>query len=180
MKKVLLILLFFPLVESPAHALFEGDSAKRAAIGGPDYPYPEISGVQVQNNTDYDIEELVAWFCNRIGLRDVFIRVSYLREVPGYDGMVVMHHPKIYFIRIRKDINNYRWVCLHELIHVKQYVSGDLSVLGKSVVSYKGKRINLDEVDYKHRHYEHEAQWETVAFWKKFMRYKRDNGDVEG
>jgi hypothetical protein len=52
-------------------------------------------------------------------------------------------------------------------------------VLDRSLVKYKGKKIDLGEVDYQHRTYEHEAQWETLVFWKKFLRYKREQTELK-
>lgn len=132
---------------------------------------PDISGVILQNNTSYDLDVLVAWFCEFVGLEDVLIRVSYLSGFKEYEGMVIMQNPKLYCIWIQQDITNYLWVCLHELVHVKQYALGELKVLNKSLVSYKGKEIDLEYIDYKHRSYENIARWETLAYWKKFKKY---------
>jgi predicted metallopeptidase len=45
----------------------------------------------------------------------------------------------------------------HELIHLKQYNSGDLNVIGNGVVLWKGKEIKVLDIPYEQRPWEKEA-----------------------
>jgi hypothetical protein len=52
-------------------------------------------------------------------------------------------------------------VLSHELVHLKQYNSGDLNVVGGGIVIWKGNKINVLDIPYEQR------PWEIEAFNKQ-------------
>jgi hypothetical protein len=61
----------------------------------------------------------------------------------------------IYIEDINKD--DAITVLSHELIHLKQYNSGDLDVIGDGIVLWKGQKINVMDITYEQRPWEKEA-----------------------
>ena len=58
-----------------------------------------------------------------------------------------------------EDINKDEAITVlsHELIHLKQYNSGDLDVIGDGIVLWKGQKINVMDIPYDQRPWEKEA-----------------------
>lgn len=119
--------------------------------------YPFEREINLFNTTDYPLDELVYWTCKYLDINEVFIRIDYLPEHYRERGVVKKFYDRAYQINLKKNLGNVRLVVIHELIHVKQYESGDLKSLHGSFVDYKGKKMNLDRIDYMARGFESEA-----------------------
>lgn len=131
--------------------------------------------VNLINSTTYDLDDLVHWACRYLDIDDVFIRVEYLPDNYTEEGLVKKIYDKIYYIYLKKGLLNLNLVVMHELVHVKQYESGDLNILSASLVTYKNKAIDLNRVDYAERTYENEAHLKGRQVWRDYQKHKRES-----
>lgn len=130
--------------------------------------------VNVINSTAYDLDGLVLWACHYLHIHDVFIRIEYLPDNYVEEGLVRKIYDKIYYIYLKKGLLNLNLVVMHELVHVKQYESGDLNILSASVVTYKNKTIDLNRIHYRDRSYEHEAHAKGRQVWRDYQKHRRE------
>ncbi len=119
--------------------------------------YPLVREINLFNTTDYPLEELAYWTCQYLGIKEVFIRIDYLPDHYRERGMAKKIYDKAYQINLKKNLGNVKLILIHELIHVKQYESGDLKSMQGSFVEFKGRQIDLERVDYMERDFEFEA-----------------------
>ncbi|MCE7055994.1 hypothetical protein LZF95_15035 [Algoriphagus sp. AGSA1] len=131
-----------------------------------------IRGLHIRNHTYYDVKDPIHWFCEKYDIRDAYIRVSFLDRSDFY-GMISHQQPNIYFIRLRKGCPNVGVVLMHELMHMRQYHSGQLTQSEQKSVMYHGRKINLDEISYKEREFEKDANREGSVLWKTYKRLLR-------
>ncbi|MDR7128110.1 hypothetical protein J2X69_000438 [Algoriphagus sp. 4150] len=138
-----------------------------------------IQGLHIRNHTFYDVEDPIRWFCEKYDIRDAYIRVSFLDDLSDFHGMITHHQPNIYFIRLKKRCLNIGMVLMHELVHMHQYHSGQLTQSEEKSVMYHGRRINLDEISYKEREFEKDANRDGLLLWRDYKRLQR-KGKQEG
>ncbi|WP_057938556.1 hypothetical protein [Algoriphagus resistens] len=131
-----------------------------------------IRGLHIRNHTYYEAKDPIRWFCEKYDIRDAYIRVSFLDRSDFY-GMISHQQPNIYFIRLRKGCPNVGVVLMHELIHMHQYHSGQLTQSEQKSVMYHGRKIDLDEISYKEREFEKDAKRDGPLLWRTYKRLQR-------
>jgi hypothetical protein len=123
--------------------------------------------IEVVNGIDFDIDTTVLTIADKIlNLDTVKIHIYYGSvTLESDDGIVVNTFaqknpfPHSYTIFIGKNVNKaqiYR-VLSHEMAHIKQYETGQLIPLEGKKVKYKGKIIDLQQVEYMRRPFEIDA-----------------------
>lgn len=107
-------------------------------------------------------ENVVNWFCNKY-LRSYKIEIEVLHRgllregVYGWCDIIgETYRPRTFLIEIHNKLNNQDYIktLLHELIHVQQYVLGDLRIKS-SKRYYKG--VCIEDVEYENQGHEIEA-----------------------
>jgi hypothetical protein len=179
-QKIFFFMILFCLTSLPFHA-----SAIKFSTGlGPqEFPNPLglmgsdsvlISGLHIRNHTDLDVETPIRWFCKKFGIENAYIRVSYF-ESPDKPFLGILTHqvPNVYFIKISRRSWSAGAVLMHELVHVRQYYTGELSQQSHSKLMYMGRQIDLHEVSYAERKYEQAALSEGNSLWKAFRKEKK-------
>jgi hypothetical protein len=140
--------------------------------------------VNVVNNTNYDVEDIIFWACNYLGIKNVTICVANQPRAFNNDGMLIKHDD-LYFIYLKKRLLGVNKIIVHELIHIQQYERQELVRINPHTVNYKGNEFNLNKIDYLQRPFEVDAHAEDSRIVNKYFRFKRElrknlrNLDVE-
>lgn len=112
--------------------------------------------LHVINNTSYNVEEIIRWTCDYLEIRNVTICVAPQTRYFEQSGFVIKQDD-IYYIYIKENLASVHLIMVHELIHVKQYETGELRISNGRLVNFKGANINLKKIPYDLRSYEVEA-----------------------
>jgi len=123
--------------------------------------------IEVVNGTNFDIDTTVLTIADKIlNLDTVKIHIYYgTVTLEDDDGIIVNTFaqknpfPHSYTIFIGKNVNKAQInrILSHEMVHVKQYETGQLIPLEDKKVKYKGKAIDLQQLEYKRRPFEIDA-----------------------
>jgi hypothetical protein len=119
-------------------------------------------------------ESVVEWFCKEY-LKNYKIEVEVLHRglmregVYGWCDIVGENcRPRTFLIEIHNRLNSEDYIktLLHELVHVQQYVLGDLKVKS-SKRYYKG--ICMEDVEYENQGHEIEANGMEEFLYKEYL-----------
>lgn len=135
----------------------------------------------VLNGTDYGIDTLTRVVLSEVYQMDsVDILIGYmpspLEGVKLDNGLplaaYIVPHPykeKSYFIFMSRylDKTTLLIAITHELVHAKQYYSGDLVKIDEAIYIYKGDTINAMDIEYMERAYERDAYKEESQVIRK-------------
>ncbi len=131
-----------------------------------------IKGIHIRNHTDYELEDPIVWFCLTYGINDAYIRISYLDHLHSYQGMISYQYPATYFIKIKKNHPNPVQILMHELVHLRQFYTGELQQSGEKSVMYMGSEIDLGHIPYPKRPFEISAFKQTPLLLKEYRKSK--------
>src|SRR5690606_8656874 len=118
-----------------------------------------------------DVEDIILWASEYLGIKDVTICVGYQKRRQE-EGLVVKHE-NIYFLYLKKNLISFRTIIMHELIHIRQYEEKDLVTINPHTVSYKGYVMNLKRTEYLRRPYELEAHSKDSQLLRKYFKHKK-------
>jgi hypothetical protein len=129
---------------------------------------PKDNYIINQSSVPY-LDTIVAIGMNEIGKSGFSVRIKDLttefldnQSVNGLElGAVIIGSGKNYIIYVDPGLDKKRVIDVlsHEIIHLKQYSSGDLMVIDgvKGLVNWKGEMIEVLELEYSSRPWEIEA-----------------------
>lgn len=132
----------------------------------------EKSFLHVINNTTFDVEEVVRWTCGYLDIRNITICITPQTRYFKEEGFVIKQGD-IYYIYLKKKVSNLKLILIHELIHVKQYESKQLTKIGRTRVSFKGNIIDLTRKEYGRRSFEAEAHANDSRILGEYYRHLR-------
>jgi hypothetical protein len=122
----------------------------------------------VKRATKFYAEELLS----ERRLRDIYIRIKFSKklEVYGYASVednTGTKKPKEFLIEVHSKIGaaDILKTIAHEMVHIKQYACGELD---ETLMSWKGKRVDSDSLDYYDHPWEVEAHGLEVSLFSKF------------
>lgn len=125
------------------------------------------SQVIINNQTDYEVDNLIRKTCTLLGVDSVFINVRYFNDIIHWEdisykfhGAVFNNGNSIYTILLYDDNytkRNLERIVVHETIHIYQFHSGRLIRIKENVYDYDGKIINMREIKYEDRQFEIDA-----------------------
>jgi len=90
--------------------------------------------------------------------------VTQLEKEQDYLGITVEHRPDVYVVAIKTNVDEREMarVLAHEIVHVKQMLTGNLvqkvvKGVPTTTVMWKGKKFDVDKVEWIRRPWEREA-----------------------
>lgn len=105
-------------------------------------------------------------------LRDIYIRIKFSKklDVFGYASVeddTLSKKPKEFLIEVHSGIGapDIFKTIAHEMVHIKQYACGELD---ETLTTWKGKRVDSNDMDYYDHPWEIEAQGLEVSLFAKF------------
>lgn len=105
-------------------------------------------------------------------LRDVFIKIKFNEKIGVYgyasvEDINLTKKPKEFLIEVHSKIGapDILKTIAHEMVHIKQYACGELD---ETLMSWKGKRVDSDSLDYYDHPWEIEAHGLEVSLFSKF------------
>lgn len=123
----------------------------------------KISGVKKKAFKN-EIKEALTFFAKELKVkdyRDVTVSVKAMRKMDALGYCSIKHYDdedRISTILMEVKLNQGRDEMIntlaHEMVHVKQYITGELS---EDLDVWKGKKINSDDIDYDDQPWEIEA-----------------------
>lgn len=129
----------------------------------------------------FDIEELIEFLSDALEISDnVELTLIYnnklldkLSNQVDYSAFLFSPQPHHYILYVREDIDLSYVIC-HELVHLKQYESGNLKVSADfKEITWNGHVYN-DNYPYDKREWEQEAFSKQFVLWKMFKKFKRN------
>lgn len=84
--------------------------------------------------------------------------------------------PKMFQIRLAKKIKNFRRIIqtiAHEMVHVKQFVKGEMEdiIFDETKIKWKRKIINMNHIEYWDYPWEIEAYGREIGLYMKFKEF---------
>lgn len=131
------------------------------------------------------LEEAVETFTRKLmpNATDLDIEIELIRDLyrkEGVKGDMIVHDddeevPVEYSIRLDSAMHNQALVraLAHEMVHVKQYVLGEMRDAGPKRVIWKGKKHVFDGYTYWDSPWEIEAYGRETGLLEHFVRYRR-------
>ena len=105
-------------------------------------------------------------------LKDIHIRIKFNKKIDvfGYASVEddnITKKPKEFLIEVHPKIGaaDILKTIAHEMVHIKQYACGDLD---ETLMSWKGKRVDSNNLDYYDHPWEIEAHGLEVGLFSKF------------
>lgn len=137
----------------------------------------------IGKHQEKDAEQMVKYYADLLELGShISIVVSYHTDLPkGVAGYTLFksiegNHPimQVYIkIDIEQSANAKMITLAHEMIHVKQFVKGELVHCGHNAYRWNGKIYrHIHEIPYKQRQWEREALKKQYALSKQYRRHK--------
>jgi hypothetical protein len=106
--------------------------------------------------------------------------ITHLYRKEGVKGDVLCEDddekiPNEFTIRLDASMNPQALLCslAHEMVHVKQYVTGEIRDVGGKNVVWKGKKHVCDGYTYWDQPWEIEAYGREKGLFENFVRYRR-------
>ena len=134
------------------------------------YAQPEV--VIRGSRDSLAVKNQVLQYLDNLEVReDIHLQIMFLHKLPNalagitYQlGTIAPYHYQLFRVYVDNKLSKYeqRLVLAHEMIHVKQYVKGELKVTNKEEVIWKGRKYQYDYS------YNRQMPWENEA-------YKHDN-----
>lgn len=128
----------------------------------------------VNNSKPNFIDTIASVGLDAAGLKGIVLVIDDLSDVAksNFDGTLEAHIKYFdgVFYLFMNDLDREKAISVisHEIIHINQYVSGDL-IYQNGLVYWKGREYNLDEVQYDNR------PWEDDAYSKESSLASRVN-----
>ena len=136
----------------------------------------KISGVK-KKVLKNEIKEALHFFAKELKVKDyhdVTVSVKAMRKMDALGYCSIKHYDdedRISTILMEVKLNQGRDEMIntlaHEMVHVKQYITGELS---EDLDVWKGKKINSDDIDYDDQPWEIEADKVGDMLDEKFER----------
>ena len=137
-------------------------------------PRIRIYGAEASSSIRWELKDAAAFYLDRIvipkKLKDITITSRELKD--NWGDIVQLRGGCSYTIRIDNTlrIDNMLRVLAHEMIHLKQFVYGELS-FDSRYTYWRGKRLP-NNISYEKAPWEHEA---AVGEWEWFRHYQDRN-----
>jgi hypothetical protein len=150
------------------------------------YPHPHVH--VIGNNQQQEVIEMVNFYADLLDLGpQISIIVSYDSDLPkgihgytmfkAYDGENAVMQVYIK-ISTEQNANAQRLTLAHEMVHVKQFVKGELVHYGHEKYSWNGiVYTHIHLIPYLRRQWEREAVREQYVLFKQFRRKKMQQND---
>ena len=133
----------------------------------------KLSSIQKQAISYFAKKLFTPQMRRNIGIRIIFRRT--MKDAYGFaeiDSYNVRGNPRDFIIEVNATLDNEEKLhtIAHEMVHVKQYVYGELN---EDMTEWRGKEVDSDVITYA------EQPWEIEA-WKKGYKLYREfrNGNV--
>lgn len=105
-------------------------------------------------------------------LKDIHIKIKFNKKIDvfGYASVQddeVTKKPKEFLIEVHPNIGapDILKTIAHEMVHIKQYACGELD---ETLMSWKGKRVDSEDLNYYDHPWEIEAHGMEVGLFSKF------------
>lgn len=125
---------------------------------------------KIYNRTNYDIS-VINQSLEFMDIGNFTVYIDYMPELKhrpdvsvisdNMNGFVISVTKNTYRIFIKKGLDNYKSVLIHELIHIYQMEKGRLKYDSEGFVYWLGKKYNPNKIRHKKR------PWEKDAFEKQ-------------
>ena len=126
----------------------------------------------------FNIEELIQFVAQRLNIsEDVELSLVYKNRLldmfsKNMDCKAILIHPreKQYILMLKEDVTGLQYIICHEMVHLKQYESGDLKMKDNyKILIWKG--VEYDNTsEYDNREWEIEAFDMQDKLWKEFKK----------
>ena len=135
--------------------------------------------------TRYAIRYFLTLILPKKYYKDFKIRVEYLNLHESYGCCDIEEYddsddflPRHFYINInnRKGYASQLKTLAHELIHIKQFATGELRHLTPDVIIWRKKKINIDEVEYWDLPQEIEAYGRESGMYYRYKAHLKQEG----
>lgn len=140
----------------------------------------------IESPKKFDVEELVKFLVKELNItKDFDLSIHYNEKLLNklstddieFAALLQQSTPTLYVLFVRKSKVGLAQIICHEMVHLKQYVSGDLKMSSDfRTVTWKGKTYD-NSSEYFNREWEVEARALENKLWRKFKKYKRNENN---
>ena len=140
----------------------------------------------IESSKNFDVEELIKFLIKELNItKDFNLSIYYneklLNELSTdnveFAALLQQSTPELYVLFVRKSKVGLAQIICHEMVHLKQYVSGDLKMNSDfRTVTWKGKTYD-NSSEYFSREWEIEARALENKLWRKFKKYKKNENN---
>lgn len=140
----------------------------------------------IESPKNFDVEELIKFLVKELKItKDFDLSVHYNEKLLNklstddieFAALLQQSTPTFYVLFVRKFKAGLAQIICHEMVHLKQYVNGDLKMSSDfKTVTWKGKTYD-NSSEYFNREWEVEARALENKLWRKFKKYKRNENN---